>query len=41
MSTKPETTQSKWEKECQQELEEDVRWNIIYSKLFAFSKSAK
>ena len=26
------------EKECQKELEEGVRWNIIYSKIYAFSK---
>ena len=38
LGTKPETTQSKWEKDCNKE---DLRWEKIYSKPFECSNSSK
>ena len=38
LGTKPETTQSKWEKDCNKE---DLRWEKIYSKPFESSNSSK
>ena len=38
LGTKPETTQSKWGKDCNKE---DLRWEKIYSKPFECSNSSK